>query len=227
MLLSTSTTGILTLAAGFPMMMTFAALSGNGRAVGRLAKKGAVLLCVGAIIVVPAFLLDPSLQSSVNEVVNSTLSKGDSESYQERSGLDGAALATLAQTDGLGVGWGSFRASSLIPGLSANGGIFGLAMVLLLALQVTMLMRRARRYNPGHAGSIVLDGFGAALCGQLAAALVSAPTITSLPFYLQLGCVTGTAARMLAESRSARAMAPRAGSTTILSDNPRKRGSFA
>lgn len=227
MLLSTSTTGILTLAAGFPMMMTFAALSGNGRAVGRLAKKGAALLCVGAIIVVPAFLLDPSLQSSVNEVVNSTLSKGDSESYQERSGLDGAALATLAQTDGLGVGWGSFRASSLVPGLSANGGIFGLAMVLLLALQVTMLMRRARRYNPGHAGSIVLDGFGAALCGQLAAALVSAPTITSLPFYLQLGCVTGTAARMLAESRSARAMAPRAGSTTILSDNPRKRGSFA
>jgi hypothetical protein len=227
MLCSTSTTGILTLAAGFPMMIGFAALSGNGAAIARLIKKSATLLIIGVVVIGPLFILVPSLQSSVSEVVNSTLSKGDSVSYQERSGLDGAALGTLAQTDGLGVGWGSFRASSLIPGLSANGGVFGLAMVLILAWQVTGLMRRAGRASPDHAGNVVLDGFGAALCGQLAAALVSAPTISSIAFYLQLGCVTGTAARMLEESRRPKALARPLAGAVVLSERQGNRGSFA
>lgn len=206
MLCSTSTTGLLTLAAGFPMMMGVAVLSGNHAILGRLVKTGMTLLVIGAVAIGPLLIFKPSLKDEVGQVITATLSKGDSESYQERSGLDGAAIGTLGQTGGLGVGWGSFRSSSLIPGLAANGGVFGLAMVLLLAWQVTGLLRRARRSNPGHAGSIVLEGFGAALCGQLAAALVSAPTIGSLAFYLQLGCVTGAAARMLTESRASRAV---------------------
>jgi len=209
MLCSTSTTGILTLAAGFPLLIAFATLTGNGRAVVRLARKGGALLLAGTLLIGPLFILVPSLQGSVNEVVTATLSKGDSQSYAERSGLDAAALATLAQTDGLGVGWGSFRASSLIPGIAANGGVFGLAMVLILVTQVVRLLRRAgHRHRHGHAGSLVLDGFGAALAGQLAAALLSAPTIGSIAFYLQLGCVTGIAARMLVDRRSPQAGVP-------------------
>ncbi|HEX3984678.1 MAG TPA: hypothetical protein VHX12_13365 [Acidisoma sp.] len=227
MLCSTSTTGILTLVAGFPMMIAVAAMAGNGAAVARLAKKGVALTVIGVIVIGPLFILEPSLQSSVNEVVTATLSKGDSESYQERSGLDAAAMGTLAQTNGLGVGWGSFRSSSFIPGLAANGGLFGLAMVLLLAWQVTALMRRAGNRNRDHPGNIVLDGFGAALCGQLAAALLSAPTIGSLAFYLQLGCVTGTAARMLEESRGRRALASTRRSTANLVESRAKKDSFA
>ncbi|MCB8881750.1 hypothetical protein ACELLULO517_15990 [Acidisoma cellulosilytica] len=227
MLLSTSTTGLLTLVAGFPMMIAFAALSGNTAAIGRLLKKGSMLAIAGIVIVGPLLILVPSLQNAVNEVVTSTLSKGDSESYEERSGLDGAAIGTLTQTDGLGVGWGSFRASSLIPGLSANGGIFGLLMVLALAWQVTGLMRRAGRQNHEHPGNAVLDGFGAALCGQLAAALVSAPTISDIAFYLQLGCVTGTAARMLQESRSVKNFTIKQSNSAILAESRNKGGSFA
>ncbi len=54
--------------------------------------------------------------------------------------------------------------------------------------------------------------FTAALCGQLAAATLSAPTIGSLAFFLQLGCVVGTAARMAAEC-APRATPPKRGVT--------------
>ncbi len=49
----------------------------------------------------------------------------------------------------------------------------------------------------------MVDGFAASLCGQLTAALFSAPTIASLAFFLQLGCVIGVSARMAYEPRLA------------------------
>jgi hypothetical protein len=203
MLCSTSTTGLVTLAAGVPLVTIFAALRGDTAAVGRLMKTTMAILVVGAVVIGPLFVLKPSLQNSVHEVVVATMSKGDSQSYAERSGLDAAAVATVGQTDGLGVGWGSFRASSLIPGLLANAGVFGVAMVVWLVWRIAVLVNRAGRRAPGHPGRIVVDGFIAALCGQLAAACLSAPMIGSLAFFLQLGCVTGVAARMAGEVRVA------------------------
>jgi hypothetical protein len=203
MLCSTSTTGLATLAAGVPLVTAFAALRGDTAAVGRLTKTMLAIVVIGAVVIGPLFVLKPSLQTSVHDVVVATLLKGDSQSYQQRSGLDAAALATVGQTDGLGVGWGSFRPSSLIPGLLANAGVFGLAMVVWLVWRITVLVNRAGRRAPGHPGRIVVDGFIAALCGQLAAACLSAPTIGSLAFFLQLGCVTGVAARMAGEVRLA------------------------
>ena len=205
MLCSTSTTGLATLAAGVPLVTIFAALRGDTAAVGRLMKTMAAILVIGVVVIGPLFVLKPSLQNSVHQVVVATMSKGDSQSYEERSGLDAAAVATIGQTGGLGVGWGSFRASSLIPGLLANAGIFGVAMVLWLVWRITALVNRAGRGVRGHPGRIVVDGFIAALCGQLAAACLSAPTIGSLAFFLQLGCVTGVAARMAGEVRLAAA----------------------
>jgi hypothetical protein len=205
MLCSTSTTGLVTLAAGVPLVTMFAALRGDTAAVGRLTKTMMTVLISGAFLVGPIFILKPSLQDSVHEVFVATMSKGDSQSYEERSGLDNAAVATVAQTDGLGVGWGSFRASSLIPGLLANCGVFGVTMVVWLGWRLGVLVSRSRRRMRDHPGRIVIDGFIAAICGQLAAALLSAPTIGSLAFFLQLGCATGVAARMAVEVRSAEA----------------------
>ncbi|MCB8877649.1 hypothetical protein [Acidisoma silvae] len=227
MLLSTSTTGILTLAAGFPLMIAFSTISGNTAAIARLFKKGVSLAVVGVVIVGPLLILVPSLQNAINEVLTSTLSKGDSDSYAERSGLDSAAMGTLAQTDGLGVGWGSFRSSSFVPGMAANGGVFGLLMVALLVWQVTALMRRAGRHNPTHPGNVVLDGFGAALCGQLAAALVSSPTIGDIAFFLQLGCVAGTAARMLKDGRPVPSFARPADQAARMADDRVTESSYA
>jgi hypothetical protein len=206
MLCSTSTTGLLTLAAGVPIITIFAALCGDHAAVGRLMKTMAAIICVGVIVIGPIFVLKPSLQSSVRQVYAATVSKSDSKSYQERSGLDAAALTMVGLTDGLGVGWGSFRASSFFPGLVANGGVFGVAMVIWLVWRMRVLVRRANAWAPKHAGKIVISGFSAAAVGQLAAALLSDPMIGSVAFYLQVGCITGVAARIVVEARRAQAM---------------------
>jgi len=226
MLCSTSTTGLATLAAGVPLVMIFAALRGDTAAVGRLTKTVMAVLVTGAVVIGPVFILKPSLQDSVHQVVLSTMSKGDSQSYEERSGLDAAAAATIGQTDGLGVGWGSFRASSLIPGLLANSGVFGVAMVAWLVWRITVLVNRAGRQARGHPGRIVVDGFIAALCGQLAAACLSAPTIGSVAFFLQLGCATGVAARMAGEVRRVKAR-PTVVRSTPAPRSETQRGQFA
>ena len=200
MLLSTSTTGILTLAVGLPAMLLVAG-RGDRRAGTRLLKGAVMLLLCGIIVLGPIFVLKPGLMDAVGEVATATLGKGDSDSYSERTGIDAAALASIRATYGLGVGWGSFRTSSLLPGLLANGGLFGVAMALWLFMRIARLAARARTALPGHPARSLVDGFSAALCGQLAAAILSAPTIGSLGFFLQLGCVVGGAARMSIDAR--------------------------
>jgi hypothetical protein len=201
MLLSTSTTGILTLVVGLPLILVFAAARADGQALGRLGRTAGMLALGGVIALTPVVIMKPELLDAVNGVVDSTLTKSDSESFAQRSGTDTAALDTLSTTYGLGVGWGSFRSSSLVPGLVANGGAFGVVAVLWLGLRTTQLARRSGRAAQGHPGQLVVDGFSASLCGQLIAALFSAPTIASMAFFLQLGCMIGISARMSREPR--------------------------
>jgi hypothetical protein len=199
MLLSTSTTGMLTLLLGLPLILVFATARTDVRALKHLVRAASILALGGLLVLGPVFVMRPDLVISVSSVTDATLSKGESDSFTERTGIDGAALGTVNATFALGVGWGSFRTSSLIPGLLANAGIFGIAMVLWLIVRVVRLTTRAGAAMSGHPGRLVVHGFSAALCGQLTAALLSSPTIGSLAFFLQLGCVIGTAARMLAE----------------------------
>jgi hypothetical protein len=198
-LLSTSTTGILTVVVGVPITLAVGSRGGDPGALGRIGRTLGFLLLGGLIAIGPALVLKPSLLNAVNTVVETTLSKGESDSYNERFAADAAAVATVSQTYGLGVGWGSYRSSSLMPGLLANGGVFGVATVLWLVVRVVRLGRRGRHASPGHPGQILVDGFSGSLCSQLAAALLSTPMITSLAFFLQLGCVIGVLARMSIE----------------------------
>jgi hypothetical protein len=200
-LLSTSTTGIITLVVGLPIIVGLALIGGDPRAFGRMLATFAAVAIAGVVIVTPVFLMRPALIGSVQTVITATLNKGSSDSYNGRTQSDAVALATVAPTYGLGVGWGSDRSSSFIPGILANGGVFGALMVCILLIRVVTLGRRGRRASPGHPGRILVDGFSASLSCQLFMALISAPMITSLSFYLQLGCVIGVCARMIVEPR--------------------------
>jgi hypothetical protein len=200
-MLSTSTTGILTLSIGLPLVVALASVGGDPGALGRIGKTAALLLLGGSLVVTPALILMPKLIDSVNTVVESTLTKGDSDSYTERTATDASAMHTVGVTYGLGVGWGSFRSSSFVPGLLANAGVFGAAMIPWQIVCIYLLSRNVRSSSKGHPGQILVNGFSAALCGQIAAALLSAPMITSLVFYVQLGCVIGVLARMSNEQR--------------------------
>jgi hypothetical protein len=195
-LLSTSTTGICVVVVALVAMPVAVAVRHGRRSIARLGRILG-LLAVGCVLVTgPILVLKPDLVGAAGTVLQSTLAKGDSESYEERSGLDVAALGTVTDTFGLGVGWGSFRSSSLVPGLLANSGVFGVLMVAWFLGNVLLLGRRARARTPRHSGRQLVAAFSASLCGQVGAALLSAPMISSLIFYLQLGCVVGVSAQM-------------------------------
>jgi hypothetical protein len=200
-LLSTSTTGILSLVIFLPLVLGFASIGGDPAAIGRIGKTAGLLLLGGIVVIGPILILQPSLLDAVSTVVDATLTKGDSDSYNDRTAADLGALDTVGQTYGLGVGFGSYRSSSLIPGLLANSGVFGVAMVLWLILRVVRLGSKGRDAVKGHPGQVLVDGFSAALCSSFGAALISAPMIASLAFFLQLGCVIGVLSRMSIEPR--------------------------
>lgn len=196
-LLSTSTTGIAALILDVPAAMLVLASRKRRFPLARVTRSLTLIAVTGILLFGVLAALKPAYLHAANTLIDSTLAKQQSSSYTDRTALDAAALATLGPTGGLGVGWGSFRASSLIPGLLANGGIPGLACVIWLILAVRRLVSRASTAAPQHPGRLVIGAFSAALCGQLSAAVLSAPTIDSSAFFLELGCVAGVATRLV------------------------------
>jgi hypothetical protein len=201
--LSTSTTGIVVVVTVLPLVLLFALGRGDRRGIRQAGATLGALLCGAVFTLLPLMLLRPELLDILATILEGTLEKGSSDSFAERTTADGDALRALAATWGLGVGWGMFRSSSLLPGLLANGGLPGILLLLVFAQRVAALARRAAAAAPGHPGRLAIDGFAAAICGQLAAALVSGPIIVSPAFYMQLGGVIGISARLLGDARPA------------------------
>ena len=100
------------------------------------------------------------------------------------------------QTNGIGVGWGSNRSSSLLPGLLSTIGIPGVILVLCFAAALVRQVRRARRMSQDIAQTMLLDGFLISVLGQVIAAVISASTIETPEFFVQLGVLIGCSARV-------------------------------
>lgn len=198
-LLSTSTTGIATLALGLPVVLLYAMGRVDAGRLRRAALMLGALLLSGLVALGPIVVMQPELLDSVDIVLDETLSKRESDSFNERSEMNSLALDAAAASWGLGIGWGSTRTSSLLPGILAGAGVFGLAMVVWLFLRVGRLVRRTNAL-PEHPAHAVLDGFSAALCGQLLATTLSAPTVTSVAFYLQIAAVVAGSIRIRMEA---------------------------
>ena len=80
MLISISTAGIATVAVGLPIVLLLAGLGADTRAVGHLAKTVFILALSSTIAFAPVLpILKPSILTSVNNVVTSTLTKRDSK----------------------------------------------------------------------------------------------------------------------------------------------------
>jgi hypothetical protein len=77
------------------------------------------------IFSIPALLLLVAPSGYTETLMTNTVSKGESSSFINRTAADLYALDLLIKTDGLGVGMGSNRASSLITTLLSNVGVAG------------------------------------------------------------------------------------------------------
>ena len=196
MVLSTSTTGYAVLALMVLAIVGFAALRGSRRLVSRVAAAGVVLAPLALIGAVSATALAPALVRNAAAVLESTLDKQDSSSYQDRTSADRDSLALVLPTWGLGVGWGSNRSSSLLPGMLADLGLYGTLGLAWFGLRIARLVAEARHHASGELAETIEAGTGYAV-SVLAACLLSGPAITTVLFYLMLGLLIASCARAM------------------------------
>jgi hypothetical protein len=199
-LLSTSTTGIVATAIGLPAMILFQWFRGRTPGLRTIGIGLAALLAAGLFgsMVLPG--VAPRLDRAITDVVEGTTNKESTESYDVRSRQDRDSFNLVFETYGMGAGWGSVRASSFFPSLIGNVGIVGLLVVCWFALSVTRQAGRARRLASSLDQIFVIDAASAALVGTLAAALISAPEIDLLSFYVLLALLIGCSARIELEA---------------------------
>jgi len=195
-LLSTSTTGIVVLVvliAGTPLYAIWRRSSRllawvSGAAI-------AAALAIGVVFTVGPTLF-PNMDRAVQEIVQGTLEKQHSRSYDERTQADLDSLGTITPTWGLGVGWGSNRSSSLLPGLLANLGVFGTLGIVAFGWRLARVTARARRTAAQLANRRVIDAAVGCLGGHLLAAMISGPTISDPGFFVMLALLIGTVAHL-------------------------------
>ncbi|ACI50522.1 conserved hypothetical protein [Gluconacetobacter diazotrophicus PA1 5] len=196
LLTTTSTTGFATMAVGFLILPAAALATGSIRLFGRVGRFlaiGAAIAGFGSLVLIT---IEPRLLPAMELVFQSTADKQDSESYQERSMADRDALAVVPQTFGLGSGWGSNRASSLIPSLLSTIGVVGVAGMLIFDVRLVRSAMQARRLVPICPERLMIDGGLAALAGRMVAAIMSGPTIGFPDFYLMMAMVIAAVARI-------------------------------
>jgi hypothetical protein len=196
LMLSTSTTGYVAMLLGGAVLLLYA-LFGSVPAVRmRILTFGVPLLAIGLIAMAAATVLDPQLGRSVAMVTQETLNKDQGSSFQDRTTLDYDSMALLLPSYGFGAGWGSERASSLIPGLLANLGIYGIVPLIWFVWRLTGSVRRLRDVPISPGRRLTIDAMSGSLVGTLTAAALSAPAITNLDFYLCLAVLMACVARI-------------------------------
>ena len=134
---------------------------------------------LGCACVIAALWLLPIVADFVETTVNQKVS---SSSFSERSSANMGALDVFVDTFGFGVGLGSNRASSFVPGLLGTTGIVG---TLVFATAVATLIRRGsavREYRP-----VIW-----ALVALLVAKVIAGPDLhdTTGVFWISLGLLS-------------------------------------
>ncbi len=215
-LLSTASTGYVTLLVMASLLVLRSAFTVS-MALRRRIMVGMVLGGVFAglaVVVVPAAM--PGVAKEAGVIVDGTLNKTQSDSYQDRSAADQDSFQEMRATYGLGVGWGSNRSSSLLPGLCATVGLWGIGGLVWFGASLTWQARRAMRLSSDSALHYVIRGSAAALISLLVSALVSGPTISSPDFYLLLAMLVAATARAQCEALARRRTAPAAAPVSVL-----------
>jgi len=209
LLLCTSTTGYATLGILVAGLALYTFVVGSTTLKKRVLKGLAGVGVVTAIIVTAVPAVAPGVTHQAVTIANATFSKQQSSSYQDRTSTDIDSLHEAVESYGLGVGWGSNRSSSLIPGLSAAIGIWGIAGLLWFMARVLAHVRIAQRHTNIPELKMVTHGCAGALVGILVSAALSGPSITSPDFYLLLALLIAAAGRQRWEAGAAQAPLPR------------------
>lgn len=119
--------------------------------------RGKLVVCLTMIAILGGiFYFGESAPNAVHRALETTFfQKQNSDSFRARNLTHVIALQALADTDYLGAGWGSVRASGLFYCLLANTGVLGVTLFLLFVGSLFLpLFQRAKR------GFMALSNFG-------------------------------------------------------------------
>ena len=208
MMISTSTTGFALLALVGVGVTVYALLSGSTRMMGRILKIAMPLILFVVVASVCASVTVPQFNKNVAEVLDATLNKQQSSSYEDRTGADVDSLKTTLDTYGLGAGWGSNRSSSLLPGLLAGVGVPGFIGLAWFGFGIARRVGKAHRGRCSHDHLLIIDGCCGALVGFILTAVISAPTLSSVSFFFLLGLLIACTVRVENETRAVVAWRP-------------------
>jgi hypothetical protein len=197
MLLSTSTTGLvinaLLLALILALPLAHTGLPGLRRVGGAVAITGVLALIAAAVLPEVA----PQAAHSIQHVVLATLRKKQSVSYNIRSHQDLDSIMLPLQTYGLGAGWGSVRASSLVTTIAGDVGIPGLLLCAWFGISLARRVIEANRLPLNSDSRFVIGAASGMLFGNLLGAAVAVPDVDSQAIYILLAalvaCIAGAA----------------------------------
>ncbi len=210
-LLTTATTGYITLLAMGALLALRGVFAASAAMRRRMAAGVVLVLLLGGLSAGLLVVVAPSVAGEAEVVLNATLYKTQSSSYQDRSTADRDSLQEMYATYGLGVGWGSNRSSSLLPGLCAAIGLWGVGGLVWFGLSVARRACRAMRLTADPSLRYAIRASAAALISGIISALLSGPTISSPDFYLLLAMLVAATARVEYEAAPLRRMVSAAG----------------
>jgi hypothetical protein len=202
MMISTSTTGFAVLAMVGVGVPIYALVSGSASMLARILKIGVPLVLLCVLVSVCASIFVPQFNKNAAEVLDATLNKQGSSSYEDRTGADADSLKAAVDTYGLGTGWGSNRSSSLVPGLLAAIGVPGCIGLVWFGVGLARRVRLARKRHCSRDQLFVIDSCCGALVGTMLTAVISAPTITSTTFFFLLGLLIASVVRAAREAKT-------------------------
>lgn len=134
---------------------------------------------------------DPFIQLIDSMVIN----KANSASGMERAYWNMKSLQAFTDTNGLGVGFGSSRASSWVIAMLSQMGVVGaLLMATLLAVVARGMGHMAAWVDP-EADAIVASVRACALASMVAASLVSGSADPGMLFFIALAVISASRAR--------------------------------
>ena len=191
-LLSTSTTGYATLGVMAGLLILRSIVSASAKFRQRVVVATIIIstLVGGTCLIGPA--VAPGVATEASTIINSTLGKSQSSSYRDRSAADSDSIHEMFETSGLGVGWGSNRSSSLLPGLCASIGVWGICGFLWFGALIYLELKKISKLNVEIGSRRTISGISAAIITTIVAALISEPVITSPDFYLLLSLLVSS-----------------------------------
>ncbi|WFP75880.1 hypothetical protein [Mesorhizobium sp. WSM4906] len=154
------------------------------------------IMAFGVVTVLGVSLYDAGALDPFIRLINSTIiNKANSSSGEERTYWNVKSLQSFLDTSGLGVGFGSSRASSWPIAVLSQLGLFGSLMVAILVAVLVSGVGRARERLDPETDAVVLSVRNAALASIVANSVSGGSADPGMLFFIAFAAVSATKAR--------------------------------